>query len=229
MARLTLFSARACPFAHRTRLVLAHKGIDFELQEIDLQNKPSWFSSVSGYGKVPAIEHEGARIWESAVINEYLDEVFPTPPLLPTTPGQRAVARIWIDWANTRFVPAMTGVLRQPTETLREGARRDLRAALDSIERDGFAKTSGSAGPYFFGAEPGLVDFTLYPWFERWPALEHVERARGSDLALGSARLASWVQGMMALPAVKAQESPPGFHVERFMAYAAPPPPSAAE
>jgi glutathione S-transferase len=228
MAALVLFSARACPFAHRTRLVLAHKSVDFELQEIDLQNKPSWFSSVSGYGKVPAIEHEGHRIWESAVINEYLDEVFATPRLLPAAPGPRAVARIWIDWANTRLVPAFGGVLRQPTEALREGARRDLRAALESLDRDGFAKSSGD-GPFFFGAEPGLVDFTLYPWFERWPALEHVERARGSDLALGSARIASWVQRMTDLPAVKAHASPLAFHVERFTAYAAPSQPSAAE
>ena len=65
------------------------------LKEVDLHNKPGWFDqSVSAYGKVPAIEHEGTRIWESAIINEYLDEVFPNPPLLPTQAGRRAVARM---------------------------------------------------------------------------------------------------------------------------------------
>jgi hypothetical protein len=54
VSNIRLFSARACPFAHRTRLVLAHKRVAFELVEIDLQNKPAWFDSrVSGYGKVP--------------------------------------------------------------------------------------------------------------------------------------------------------------------------------
>jgi glutathione S-transferase len=88
MAKPSLFSARACPFAHRTRLVLAQKGVDFELVEIDLQNKPAWFQSVSGYGIVdftlfpwferwPALDHfrafsipkEHARLatWVSAL------------------------------------------------------------------------------------------------------------------------------------------------------------------
>ena len=56
MAELTLYSARACPFAHRTRLVLAEKRLDFELVEIDLRQKPAWFSTISNYGKVPALK-----------------------------------------------------------------------------------------------------------------------------------------------------------------------------
>src|SRR5262245_9877371 len=103
MSNLVLYSARACPYAHRTRLVLAEKGLSFELVEIDLANKPAWFNSVSLYGKVPALEHDGQRIVESAVINEYVDETFPEPPLLPRLPAPRAIARIWIDFANTRL------------------------------------------------------------------------------------------------------------------------------
>ena len=76
--------------------------------ELDLANKPAWYSSVSLYGKVPALEHEGQRIVESAVINEYLEEVFPQPRLLPQAAAQRALARIWIDFANTRLAPAFT-------------------------------------------------------------------------------------------------------------------------
>ena len=62
MSQIKLFSARACPFAHRTRLVLTHKQLPFELVEIDLKNKPAWFdATVSGYGKVPAVEHAGKQ------------------------------------------------------------------------------------------------------------------------------------------------------------------------
>lgn len=49
MAKVTLFSARACPYAHRTRLVLAEKNVSFELREIDLQNKPAWFDKTVSY------------------------------------------------------------------------------------------------------------------------------------------------------------------------------------
>jgi len=153
MAEITLFSARACPFAHRTRLVLAEKQLDFELVEIDLQNKPAWFSTVSNYGKVPALQHEQQRIVESAIVNEYLDEVFPEPALLPKEPGARAVARIWIDYANTRFVPAWGALLRGASEAEREAARSALLESLAYIETQGLQKTSGD-GPYWFGAQP---------------------------------------------------------------------------
>jgi glutathione S-transferase len=86
MAEIKLYSAVVCPYAHRTRLVLQEKGIDFDLIEIDLQNPPENFRKISPYGKVPAITHNNERVWESAIINEYLDEVFPNPPLLPSNP-----------------------------------------------------------------------------------------------------------------------------------------------
>ncbi len=52
---------------------------------------------------MPAIAHGNNRVWESAVINEYLNEVFPNPPLLPSSPIAKAQARIWIDFANTQI------------------------------------------------------------------------------------------------------------------------------
>ena len=114
MTEITVYSAVVCPFAHRSRLVLLEKGIDFNLVEIDLQNKPADFTEISPYGKVPAIKHGNERVWESAIINEYLDEVFSQVPLLPQNPIEKAQARIWIDFANTRFVPAYSNLLRSP-------------------------------------------------------------------------------------------------------------------
>jgi glutathione S-transferase len=55
MAEVEIYSASVCPYAHRTRLALLEKGVDFKLTEIDLQNKPEWFADVSPYGKVPVI------------------------------------------------------------------------------------------------------------------------------------------------------------------------------
>jgi glutathione S-transferase len=225
MAKLTLFSARACPFAHRTRLVLAHKGVEFELQEIDLRNKPAWFSTVSGYGKVPAIEHDKNRIWESAVINEYLDEVFPDPPLLPSGAGRRALARLWIDWANTRLVPGFGAFLRGTSVAAREEAQRQLVEGLGFLEREGFAKQS-TEGPFFFGSLPSLVDFTLYPWFERWDALETL---RGPVHPGGFERVARWRDELSKLPAVKAHANPTAYYVERYAQYAQSAPPATRE
>ena len=81
MSNIQLYFAKASTFSQRTRIVLLEKGIDFTPIEIDLQNKPEEFLKISRYGKVPAIEHGDAQIYESAIINGYLNEVFSEPPL----------------------------------------------------------------------------------------------------------------------------------------------------
>lgn len=221
MADIRLFSARACPFAHRSRLVLSHKRVPFELVEIDLQNKPAWFDrSVSGYGKVPAIEHGDVRIWESAVINEYLDEVFPEPRLLPSKPADRALARIWIDYANTRFAPAFGKLLRSQSTAEQDAARAELSQSLELLENDLLGKLSKD-GPFFFGAHPSLVDFAFYPWFERWAGLVHY---RDFSLPSEHKRLARWVDASRKLEAVREHENPADFYIRRYASVAAPQP-----
>ena len=219
MSDIKLYSARACPFAHRTRLVLAEKGISFELVEIDLANKPAWFSDVSLYGKVPALEHDGQRIVESAVINEYIDETFPEPRLLPREPARRALARIWIDCATTRLAVAYAKVLLGATEQDREAGKAELSAALERAEREAIVQLSGT-GPYFLGAEPSLVDFTFYPWFERLPALEQHAGFQAPALE----RLGRWSEVLRARPSVREIENPSSFYVERYRNYRRPAP-----
>jgi len=192
--------------------------VPFELVEIDLANKPSWFGNVSLYGKVPALEHAGQRIVESAVINEYIEETFPEPRLLPREPAQRALARIWIDFANTRLAVAYVKVLWGATEAERQAGHTELAAALELAEREGLAKLSGS-GPYWLGAEPSLVDFTFYPWFERLPALEEHS---GFTLPSSLERLPRWRDSVRSRASVQAIENPPSFYLERYRSYKRP-------
>lgn len=70
------------------------------------------------------------EIYESAIINEYLNKVFPEPPLLPSDPGAKAIARIWIDYANTRLVPAFNKLLRGKDSTEQEQGRREFLESL---------------------------------------------------------------------------------------------------
>jgi glutathione S-transferase len=220
VANIKLYSARACPFAHRTRLVLAHKQASFEVVEIDLKNKPEWFTKeVSAYGKVPAIDHEGHHIYESAVINEYLDEAFPRPPLLPAQPARRATARIWIDYANTRFAPAFGTLLRAQSSNEQASARQALGAVLKEIEEGALEKLS-TAGPFFFGQTPSLVDFAFYPWFERWIGLEHY---RDFPVPRDLKRIERFRQATRELDSVRSQESPAELYLERYASAANPP------
>lgn len=61
MAKGEIYSASVCPFAQRSRMVLLEKGVDFELTEINLQEKPVWFAEISPQGKVPVLKQGGDR------------------------------------------------------------------------------------------------------------------------------------------------------------------------
>lgn len=210
MSILQLYFAKASTFSQRTRVVLLEKGIDFTPIEIDLQNKPAEFLKISRYGKVPAIKHGDAQIYESAIINEYLDEVFPLPPLLPSDPAAKAIARIWIDYANTRLVPAFNKLLRGKDDREQEQGRREFLESLLYIEQEGLGKSNGQ---YLLGDNFSLVDISFYPWFERLPVLEHF---RNFSLPSETPRLQNWWSAVRDRDSIRAVANPTSFYVERF-------------
>lgn len=133
-----LYNTQRCPYARRTRLVLHEKGIDFETREVDLSNKSEEFLTASPTGKVPVIVVDGESIYESNIVNEYLDEITGDPRLMPEDPRPRAHARIWMSFADTDFFPAVfvTSVGRSrgySEERIAEGHDR-LRKALGRLE-----------------------------------------------------------------------------------------------
>src|SRR5919206_4104104 len=98
-----LYNTQRCPYARRTRMVLHEKGIDFETYLVDLANKSEEFLEASPTGKVPVIVVDGESIYESNVVNQYLDEVTGEPRLMPEDPKLRAHARIWMAFADTEW------------------------------------------------------------------------------------------------------------------------------
>jgi glutathione S-transferase len=212
---IELFSARVCPYAHRTRLVLAEKGLDFELTEIDFQNKPKRFLEISRYGKVPAIVHDGNEIYESAIINEYLEEVFPDPPLMPRDPGLRAQMRIWIDFCDDHFLDDLYGAIKNQDAARHGELKAKVEGHLRTLE-DALARLSGR-GPYWLGREASLLDFALYPFFERLPAWAHY---RGLGIPDDCPRLGGWFAAMAKRPSVRAIANSPDYYIERYQNYA---------
>jgi glutathione S-transferase len=212
MSEIEIYSAVLCPFAHRSRLTLLEKGIPFKLIEIDLQNKPANFKEISPYGKVPVLKHGDHRVWESAIINEYLEETFPEHPLLPKEPIQRARARIWINFADTRLFAATGKLLHSPDPKLPIEGVKELAEHLLFIEHEALRKTSDD-GPYWLGTEISLVDLTYYPWFEQLAVLEHF---RGFQLPTGLNRLMQWWKTVANRESVRAIANSPQFYLERY-------------
>jgi glutathione S-transferase len=216
MSDIKIYSARVCPYAQRSRMVLETKGLAFELIEIDLQNKPDWFLEISPYGKVPVLQYGDEKVWESAVINEYIEEVFPEPALMPATPLHRAQVRIWIDFANTKFTPAFYKLLLAQETLEQQEWAEELHKHLIFIEQEGLQKLSAN-GPYWLGNFLSLLDFSYYPWFERWAALEHY---RSIKIPAECSRLLQWIEVMKSQPAVQKTLHPPAFHIEQYAKYA---------
>ncbi len=93
---LTLYSAVACNYSQRTRIALALKGTKVDVVEVDLLDRPAAFMATPARGTVPALEWDGGFVYGSSTLNEFIDEQWPDPPLLPGDILQRADARSWV-------------------------------------------------------------------------------------------------------------------------------------
>ncbi|MDX9715962.1 glutathione S-transferase N-terminal domain-containing protein [Thauera sp. WH-2] len=90
---MNLYSGTTDPFSHRCRIVLYEKGMDFEIIDVDLYNKPEDIAVINPYNRVPVLVDRDLVLYESNIINEYIDERFPHPQLMPPDPIMRARAR----------------------------------------------------------------------------------------------------------------------------------------
>ncbi|HEX4931091.1 MAG TPA: glutathione S-transferase family protein [Gaiellaceae bacterium] len=167
---LTLYDAARCPFCARVRIVLAEKGVPYEAVEIDLADRPAWLYEKNPLGKVPVLEEDGWPLPESAVIDEFLNERYPEPPLWPADPGERAAGRLLVSRFDG-FSAAYYAFRRD-----REGGRAAFDAELAAL--DGLLQRM----EYLTVRAFGLADVAFLPWvlrardmlgisLEPWPAL----------------------------------------------------------
>jgi glutathione S-transferase len=180
---ITLYDADRCPYCARTRIVLAEKGVEYETTVVDLDDRPGWIYEKNPLGRVPVIEEDTFVLAESAVINEYLDERYPEPALLPADPAARALARMLI----FRF-----DELSRPYYALRrgdEGARERLDTQLAKLD------ALLDAQPFLTGSEFGLADVAYVPWILR------ARDRMGVELAPFAA-LAEWLDRLSQRPSI---------------------------
>lgn len=93
---MILYSGTSCPFSHRCRIVLYEKGMDFEIRDVDMHDLPEEIAAMNPYNQVPILVERDLVLYESNIINEYIDERFPHPQLMPPDPVMRARARLFL-------------------------------------------------------------------------------------------------------------------------------------
>ncbi len=106
-----LVSFDVCPYVQRSVITLQEKGVPYEIEYIDLNNKPEWFMQLSPLGKVPILIVEDTVIFESSTINEYLDEIAPGRKLQPSEPllQRESVKRSTVADIRERYLGYLQG------------------------------------------------------------------------------------------------------------------------
>jgi glutathione S-transferase len=188
---IKLYSAKGCPFARRTRVVLHEKGINFETREVDFRNKSEEFLEASPTGKVPVAVVDGDSLYESNIVNQYLDEVHEEPRLMPGDPKARAYARIWMARADDDFYPQVfvssMGPERGFSEERISEAQEKLKATLSRLEE-------GLEGREYLADSFSLADIAHAGNFVRLQELEQ----NGTISLADYPNVASWMERIEA-------------------------------
>ncbi|MFS8606634.1 MAG: glutathione S-transferase N-terminal domain-containing protein [Gammaproteobacteria bacterium] len=160
---MTLFSKPACPWSHRTRLVLAEKSINIDIVDVEEGNLPEDLLDLNPYNSVPTLVDRDLVLYDSRVIIEYLDERFPHPPLMPVDPVTRAHFRLALFRIEKDWYPL--------AEQIYEGNdRKPIARAIKALEESILSSVEiFAAKRYFLSDEFSLVDCTIAPILWRLP------------------------------------------------------------
>lgn len=197
---ITLYHDVPSSNSDRVKIALAEKGLAWEGVTVSLakkdQKRPEHLRR-NPYGKIPVIDDDGKILFESCIINEYLDEKYPNPPLMPKDPFLRGRGRILVDYAlNYLHEPYWTlrgEMLKKESErnaAVMDEKRRTLRKLLEYLE-----EALGDK-PYFLG-DFSLTDIAVIPRFLRMEAY-------GAMPAPALPKLNQWLERMKGRSSVQA-------------------------
>ena len=197
---IKLYDFKSSPNCQRVKVVLAEKNLPYEIVPVDLtkkEQKNPEYLQMNPYGKVPVLTDDSTVLYESLIINEYLEEKYPNPPLLPKDPAKKARGRILVDYGMAHFDSAyqklraelMKEAKEQSQPTI-DGAKSDLKKLLQRFE-DELGEQQYLLGDF------SLVDADLIPRFSRLEGFGVLP-----DAALP--RLGKYLERVKARPSVKA-------------------------
>ena len=189
---LHLISFETCAFVQRAVITLKRKQIEHDITYIDLDDPPDWFLQLSPLKKVPVLEVGDEVLFESAVINEYLDEIT-GGELQPTDPLERAKNRAWIEFASNML--GTHYVMKMSQDEVRYTKYRD--ALVEKLLR--VEKRLGD-GPWFNDEQFSLADTAFAPLF-RHDSVAH--RQMSVIDADSMPKVVAWADRLLALPEVR--------------------------
>ncbi len=178
-AMMNLYSGTTCPFSHRCRIVLYEKQMDFQVIDVDLFNKPEDIAVINPYNRVPVLVDRDLVLYEANIINEYIDERFPHPQLMPPEPQTRARAR--------QLLFTMEHELFSHIDALEKNAKSADKSRLHVRDRLTELAPLFGKQKYMMGDEFSMLDVAIAPLLWR---LDHY----GIELPKAAAPLLKYSQ-----------------------------------
>jgi glutathione S-transferase len=197
---IRLYDYPDCPFCQKVRVVLAEKDLEYERVHVDLhkgeQRSPE-FLKLNPYGKVPVLIDEDVVIYDSTIINEYLDEEYPNPPMMPEDSAGRARVRLLEDFADNSFTPPTGMIMAELHKPEGERDAERVRRYQAEILRVLGRLEAALDGKEFLAGDFSLADVAFVP---RVLVLGQV----GVELDPRLQNVAAWIARLRERPSVSA-------------------------
>jgi glutathione S-transferase len=197
---LKLYDYPDCPFCQKVRVVLAEKDLEYEKIFVDLrkqEQKLPDFLRLNPYGKVPVLLDEDEVVYDSTIINEYLEDEYPLPSLMPDDSSGRARVRMLEDYCDNSFIPPTTMLLAQLRKTDAERDAQRVEQAREELRRALYYVRDKLGGQEFLiGKEFTIADAAFAP---RIMVLGRL----GVELEPALAPVQAWIDRIRARPSVR--------------------------
>ena len=181
MSKPRLISFKICPFAQRSALLLKEKNVDFDLEFINPDEPPLWFTELSPTGKVPVLDVNGTAVFESSVIAEYLDEIN-LPSIHPNDPLKKATNRAWVEYTSPIYMSIFKLIMAKE-----EAGFKKVKAEIE--DQLGGLDDVATQIPYFNGDDFSMVDIAAAPIAVR---LDIIKEVTGVDVLEDCPNLQNW-------------------------------------
>jgi len=189
---IRLISFKTCPFVQRAVITLKHKQVDYDITYVDLADPPDWFLEISPLQKVPVLQVDDEILFESAVINEFLDDIT-GGELQPADPLERAKNRAWIEFASN----LLGNLYMMKMSKDKENYRRYRDRLVDLLHR---VEDRLGDGPWFDGARFSLCDTAFAPFFRQDCVFDGKLSVLDPETM---PKTVAWAERLLALPEVR--------------------------
>jgi glutathione S-transferase len=199
---IKLYDFLSCPYGQKVRIVLAEKALTYDLVPVDLtqqENRKPEFVRLNPFRRVPVLVDDDMVIYDSTIINEYLEDEYPEPPVLPLigSSAMRSRARLFEDFADTTFTPPVGHLISEFSKPEAERDQNRIQRFHQDVERVLDYLNHELQGNNFLAGEFSVADIGFAP---RMLVLNEI----GIDV-LGNNRnnIDAWIKRMMERPSIR--------------------------